>query len=610
MKMYDRAVTLLDLSDEPISRHTQLHSLTWDPQTHDILYLSNESGSTALWTYALSTKSRRALTEPELNVTRFWLVDEPGVRLVVACDPDSTEREQLFLLRNDGALTPWIEAADSYHYFAGCLIDGEGVYLANAASETHHRIMRTGVSTGEPHELASIDAVLTSALTLSPHRLLLLEERTNIDRRFCLFDTDTGTLTALAAGQGRIAQMRRLSEGAIIFSGDLGGERIGLHTLDLGSGAVRTIFERPNQDVQEFCLHPPTGRIAIALRSACASQILITALDAEGVAQALTGDAVHLHSMCFIGPDDLLTVTSSPFGPPEVQLHSLENLEQRPALSCSAPLDCAQEVDRFTSFDGRDIEFVFLGRPDSRQAIIYLHGGPESIFERSHSPILESLVKSGVAVIAPNIRGSEGYGRAFISLDDGEKRLDALNDVIALREHLYLHYGLGQGQVGIMGHSYGGFMTLLAITHHPTLWSHAVSIAGMSHLGNFLKTAPAWRRRLREMEYGDAASHGDFFDLIAPLTKVADIRCPVLILHGDSDTRVPTSESSAMAKALTRACKDHEMRWIAGEGHFLTKRTSTEAAAEAILDFIKSTTKKTGETGGHRAHLHSRPEAT
>ena len=126
--------------------------------------------------------------------------------------------------------------------------------------------------------------------------------------------------------------------------------------------------------------------------------------------------------------------------------------------------------------------------------VIYLHGGPESMFERSHSPILEQLVDNDVLVIAPNIRGSEGYGRRFIGLDDGNRRTDALADVIALREHVQARHGLDDDKIGIMGHSYGGFMTLMAISHHPGLWACAVDIAGMSHLGNFLKTAPAWRR--------------------------------------------------------------------------------------------------------------------
>jgi len=356
-------------------------------------------------------------------------------------------------------------------------------------------------------------------------------------------------------------------------------------------------------------LHPETGRMAITLGKACASEIVTTTLDGVEDIQILTRAPIHVQSMCFIGEDNLLTVTSNPFSPPAAQVHTLAQQGETPAGPLGKPADRRDRVGRFTSFDGRDIEFVLMGRSDSHRAVIYLHGGPESKFERSHCPILEGLVERGIAVIAPNIRGSAGYGRSFIGLDDGKNRTDALGDVIALRQHLHTQYGLQDGQVGIMGHSYGGFMTLMAISHHPALWSFAVAIAGMSHLGNFLQTAPAWRRRLRAMEYGDAASHHEFFDHIAPLNRAGDIRCPLLILHGDSDTRVPVSESMSMAKALTAAGRPCKVQWIAEEGHFLTKRTSTEFAAGAINDFVNGSDQTKGEKRDGRVHFQADQEA-
>lgn len=610
MSMYRHVVTPLELKDGTRSRHTRLNSVTWDPTSRELIYLRNEAGLTGLWSCDPATGKRKALTDPYLNVVRYWPVEDPVVRLVLALDPAFTEREQLFLLHHDGTLRAWIEAEDAYHYFGGQLFDGVGFYVSNSASDTRHRIMQADTSTGRTRELFASDAVLTTVMPLSSERLLLLEEQTNIDRRFHVFDTQTGVLTALAAGYGRIGQIRPISGDTVIFAGDLGGERVGLHTLNLDSEAVYTVLERPDQDVLAFCVHPTTGRIAMTLSKECASELVTTTLDAPHVAVALTREPIHVHSMCFLGEDDLLTVTSGPFRPPEAQVHALAKPAEAPDASCATTEAGAETVERFTSFDGREIEYVVIGSPDSGRAMIYLHGGPESMFERSHSPILEQLVDNDVLVIAPNIRGSEGYGRCFIGLDDGNRRTDALADVIALREHVQARHGLDDDKIGIMGHSYGGFMTLMAISHHPGLWACAVDIAGMSHLGNFLKTAPAWRRRLRAMEYGDAATHADFFDDTAPLNKAGEIRCPLLILHGDSDTRVPTTESLAMAEAMAAENRDVELRWIEGEGHFLTRRTSTECAASTIVEFVKARLATPSETPGRPAHSYSIPGAT
>lgn len=601
--------TPLELKDDSGSRHTRLTSVVWDAQAREVLYLSNEAGPTGLWRLDPATGDRSSLTDPHLNLTRFWLVGDPTVRLVFACDPDCTEHEQLFILTHAGVQRPWIEVADSYHYFGGQLFDGVGYYVSNTASDTRHRIMRADTSSGETRELASIDAALTTVLALSPERLLLMEERTNIDRRFCLYETTTRSLMPIALGYGRIGQVRALSENTILFSGDLGGERMGLHTLNLDREEVVTIFGRSDQDVKDFSLHSETGRLSIVLSKDCASEVVTTTLNGEKVSDLLPAP-VHVDAMCFMGDGDLITVTSAPCSPPAVHVHRLAEEPGASALPYGETENRQDTLECFTSFDGRQIEFVFIGRPDNRQAVIYLHGGPESMFERSHSPILEHLAESGVAVVAPNIRGSEGYGRRFIALDDGAKRTDALADVIALREYVRARYGFGDDKIGIMGHSYGGFMTLMAITHHPDLWSCAVDIAGMSHLRTFLKNAPAWRRGLRAMEYGDAATHADIFDRFAPINKAGDIRCPLLILHGDSDTRVPTAESSAMAKALTAHGKTFQLRWIEGEGHFLTKRASTEFAANAIVDFITGRRQTPAATGGTPAQPYSKPGAT
>jgi len=577
----------LDVCGAFASRHTRLHSMVKEQGRNAVLFLCNEAGPTALWYHDLAGGQSEPLTGAEYDVQRYWTVDDSYARLIFASDRAGNEREQLLILGHDGTISPLAEDANAHHYFGGQVFNGIGYYISNNLYETSHRIMRADLAAGTVSQLFAADAAYTSMIALSSSRLLLIEEYTNIDRRFGLFDIDSGVLNTLEVGQGRIRRVVPLSTGSVLFAGDLGGERIGVHKLDADQNEVRPVFSVSGRDVQDFDLHPATGRLAVTVGAECTSEVVITSLDSLESLQNIRLEPSHVHSLCFTDDLQLLTVCSSPFSPPKAQLLSLDQQTEMSSPPIVKRGNLIERVERFRSFDQREIEYVVMGRPDDRQAIIYLHGGPEDQFQRSHSPILERIVSAGLTVVAPNIRGSEGYGRTFISLDDGMRRLDALADVVALHSHMHSRLQLDENGIGIMGHSYGGFMSLMAISHFPELWQCAIDIAGMSHLGTFLRTAPVWRRKLRALEYGDADQLTDFFDKIAPLHRAQDITCPLLILHGDSDVRVPTAESSAMAQALTAQEKSFVHRWIIDEGHFLTRRQSTEFAADTIEAFIK-----------------------
>ncbi len=156
------------------------------------------------------------------------------------------------------------------------------------------------------------------------------------------------------------------------------------------------------------------------------------------------------------------------------------------------------EARAFESFDGRRIPYLLYGEA-GQPTLCFVHGGPESQYRGSLNPVVAYLVSRGIAVAAPNVRGSTGYGRDYHHLDDVERRLDSVRDLAALAQAL----GAGAGvPVAVMGGSYGGYMTMAAITEHPELWAAAVNIVGIVNFVTFLERTGAYRRALREAEYG------------------------------------------------------------------------------------------------------------
>ncbi|MEH7524670.1 prolyl oligopeptidase family serine peptidase, partial [Bacillus sp. JJ1503] len=177
----------------------------------------------------------------------------------------------------------------------------------------------------------------------------------------------------------------------------------------------------------------------------------------------------------------------------------------------------------------------------------------------------------GYAVVAPNIRGSTGYGKTYTHLDDVRKRMDALKDLISLVEWLKGDIHVDTGKIAVMGGSYGGFMVLSAISHYPDLWAAAVDIVGISSLRTFLKTTSPWRKRFRETEYGTVEEDGEFFDQIDPLNLTDHITSPLMVIHGVNDPRVPIEESEQIVNKLKK--RDHPITFIRieDEGHTFSK---------------------------------------
>jgi dipeptidyl aminopeptidase/acylaminoacyl peptidase len=184
------------------------------------------------------------------------------------------------------------------------------------------------------------------------------------------------------------------------------------------------------------------------------------------------------------------------------------------------------------------------------------------------APVIQYLCAQGITVAAPNVRGSTGYGRTYHHLDDVERRLDSVADLASLARAL----GAGSDTpVGVMGGSYGGYMTMAAITEHPALWACAVNIVGIVNFVTFLERTGAYRRALREAEYGSLERDRAFLESISPIRKVDRIACPLLVIHGANDPRVPVGEAEQVVAALRAREAPVEYLRYEDEGHGITR---------------------------------------
>jgi dipeptidyl aminopeptidase/acylaminoacyl peptidase len=248
------------------------------------------------------------------------------------------------------------------------------------------------------------------------------------------------------------------------------------------------------------------------------------------------------------------------------------------------------ELHRVRSFDGLEVP-LFLYRPPAGgegrpPAVAFvIHGGPEGQAVPAYNPLILHLLDSGIAVVVPNVRGSTGYGRSYTHLDDVRLRLDSVRDLAAIHDWLPSS-GLDPGRAALTGGSYGGYMTLAGLAFQPGLWAAGVSIVGISSLVTFLENTSAYRRAIREREYGNLERDREFLLDASPLTHVASMRAPLLLIHGANDPRVPLSEAEQLHASLTARGVPSELVVYPDEGHGLAKLANRLDAYPRIARFL------------------------
>jgi dipeptidyl aminopeptidase/acylaminoacyl peptidase len=435
---------------------------------------------------------------------------------------------------------------------------------------------------------------------------LLIYEYVSINESYLhLADTVTGELAAVTPRGGEkvaygAAAFARDGK-AIYVTTDKGGEFQRLVKIDLATKKETVLTAHINWDVDEFELSPDGNTIA-----------LITNEDGVGVLRLMDArsgkelKAPKLPTGIVAGLDwhengvDLafnLTSARSPYDVYSVNVKT--GKVERWTESETGGLDVSQfsepELVRLKSFDGLAVS-GFLYRPDAkkfpgrRPVILNIHGGPEGQsrpgFQSRNNYYLNEL---GVAIFYPNVRGSAGYGKTFLTLDNGFKREDSVRDIKAFIDWIQLDARLDGGRIAVMGGSYGGYMTLACMVHYSDLLRCGVDVVGISNFVTFLNNTEAYRRDLRRAEYGDERDPKmrEFMERIAPANNVDKLKKPLFVVQGANDPRVPLSEAEQMVKAIREKGGQVWYLMAKDEGHGFAKKGNADFQFLSTIQFFQ-----------------------
>lgn len=253
------------------------------------------------------------------------------------------------------------------------------------------------------------------------------------------------------------------------------------------------------------------------------------------------------------------------------------------------------QLVKWKSFDGREISGWLYAPaaskfPGKRPVIVNIHGGPEGQFRPGFLGRNNYLINElGVAMIFPNVRGSTGYGKSFVAMDNGFKREDTYKDIEALLHWVKEQPGLDGDRIMVTGGSYGGHMTLATATRYNDLIACSLDVVGISNLRTFLEHTEAYRRDLRRVEYGDERDPKmrEYLEQIAPMNHVKNITKPMFVVAGANDPRVPKSEADQIVAALK--AQNTPVWYLVGknEGHGFSKKQNADFQFYATVMFVE-----------------------
>jgi dipeptidyl aminopeptidase/acylaminoacyl peptidase len=430
-------------------------------------------------------------------------------------------------------------------------------------------------------------------------RLLIYRGESNFNQDLYLVDVAGGTVKHLTPHKGDVQYhgANWSADGKQVYCASTAGnrDRIGLAAIDVATSEL-TYLEKTEHEVEHVVASPRGRWLAYGLNVGGKSELKLRDLKSGKTVDA-PGLPLGVVSHLEFSQDDskLAFVFDGPRFNLDVWVWDLASNKLRQLThSNRAGIPFSQFVEpqliEYKTFDGKMIPAWFykpaMAGDRLPPVIVYPHGGPESQTRPNFSGLFQYFVQRGYAVLAPNVRGSTGYGVAYMNLDNTIKRMDAVADLAHAAHWLRDHKQGDPKRLAVYGGSYGGFMVLAQVTHYPDLWAAGVDVVGICNFVTFMEKTGAYRRAHREAEYGNLREHRAFFERISPIHHVDKIKCPMMVIHGANDPRVPIAEAEQIVAALKKRSIPVEYLRYEDEGHGLAKLKNRLDAYPKMVDFL------------------------
>lgn len=584
----------------------------WHPRERRLLIGTRFAESPQLHEVAMPLGARAQLTfyRDPVN-TGLYRPSDPS-QIVYSLNEGGAENFQLFLLdRKTGRAKRFTDGA---HRYVSPLWSHNGKLLAYASNARNGRDMDIYVADpsapGSERRLLQVQGSW-NPLDWSPDdRRLLVSEGISANESYLHWvDVATGELHTITPRNARKEDPTVSYQGgvfaadgkSIYAASDRDSEFLRLVRIDLATGRSTVLAGDVPWDVEDFNLSDDGALLGVAFNEDGISKLRL--IDAQ-TGKALPGPelpAGALNGLRFRpGSHELGFAVSWAHSPSDVYSYDPERRRlERWTTSEVGGLDpesfVVPQLIHYRSFDQRMIPaFIYRPRtdrfPGKRPVYLNIHGGPEGqarpSFQGSTNYLIDEL---GIAMVVPNVRGSSGYGKSYLKLDNGRLREDSVKDIGALLDWIATQPDLDASRVMVAGGSYGGYMSLASLTHYSDRLCCGWDSVGISNFVTFLTNTQGYRQDLRRVEYGDERDPQmrEFLQGIAPANRAKQITKPLLVSAGANDPRVPVTESDQIVAAVESNGVPVWYLVAKDEGHGFGKKSNSDFQRAVLFEFIR-----------------------
>ena len=551
---------------------------------------------------------REQITFFDEPVSGSFLPKATDGAIVMLMDSGGNENDQVYLLDRQKFATTRLTDGKSRNKLGAVRPDGSQIVVTS--NQRNGRDVDLYLA--DPRQPGSMKLVMqVDQQTWSAYdwsrdgKTLLLNRYVSANESYpALLDVASGQRTELprpTKHKAAFGPMAFAADGkSILIASDAGGEFSRLARLDLASQKYTWLTDDIPWDVSDIAVEPITGDIVVVVNEDGASRLYLLS-HGDGSRRALKLPLGIVSGLEFSPDGKRLGFTlARPDSPPDAySLTVAEGELTRWTFSEVGGLNPASFLApsriQFKSFDDRMIPaYYFRPRVASSSkkvpVFISIHGGPESQYQPFFSPIIQyHLNELGMAVICPNVRGSSGYGKTYLALDNAEKREDSVKDIGALLDWIAQQPELDSSRVVVSGGSYGGYMVLASLTHFGDRIKAGIDNVGIANFVTFLERTAPYRVDLRRAEYGDERDPRmrATFDRISPLNNADKIRSALMVVHGRNDPRVPFFEAEQIAAKVRASGKPVWTLFANNEGHGFAKRDNSDYQRAVEVLFLK-----------------------
>ncbi len=577
-------------------------SPTLSPDGRRIAYLSNASGSPQIWIVDIGGGAPRQVTNlPDPVGSVYW--SPTADRLAFTVAPGGGLNTQIWVMNADGSgskrLTPGGKENSALY---GWTRDGRHLMAdSNKDNPAARDAALIDVATGGWTTLVS-NKGLNALADVRGDRAVVGRLRGRGDVNGYLVDLKTGAETLLTPHEGQAeTDWGELSpDGRTVYViSNVGRDRQAFGAISIGTDGrpspVRYFAERSDAVAESATLSDDGRTAALFWNAGGRSEVawFDTASGRVRPGPRLPFDIAYPAKFSADGRTLALTGSGADRTTDIYLLDVASGRLTRITESRHDGVDLATlvrpELIRYKASDGLPLS-GWLYRPRNvtgpMPVVFSYHGGPEGQSRPTMNPDAQALVANGIAVFAPNVRGSSGYGKAFMAMDDGAKRVDGVRDIRDTTDALVRMGIADPKRLGIMGGSYGGYMVMAGLTEFPDMFAAGANLFGVVNFETFFAQSEPWMAAISTTEYGDPATQRDMLRRLSPIHRLDRIKTPLFVLHGANDTNVPVIEAEQIVAAMKARGIPVRYTLFPDEGHGWRKTTNRVRSTTEIVAFF------------------------